>query len=144
MSSNLPPGVTESMIPGNRPQDIEAERYRDELGDDDLLDFIDGKESDEVAGAVRYEDEDRDIWLLESDEVPVLPDWPADPPRTLRNGQVVTLVRFESEDDLLAYVLAFHDDEVIEQMITEHLEEGPPEPEEPPEPPYDEEWEPSY
>jgi len=29
MSSNLPPGVTEAMIPGNRPEDEEWERLYD-------------------------------------------------------------------------------------------------------------------
>jgi hypothetical protein len=33
MSSNLPPGVTEGMIPGNRPEDEAAERLFDALGD---------------------------------------------------------------------------------------------------------------
>lgn len=32
MSSNLPPGVTESMLPGNRPEDIEFEKMCEELG----------------------------------------------------------------------------------------------------------------
>lgn len=31
MSSNLPPGVSESMIPGNRPEDEAEERFWDEL-----------------------------------------------------------------------------------------------------------------
>jgi predicted DNA-binding ribbon-helix-helix protein len=31
MSSNLPPGITESMIPGNRPEDAEEEAFWDEL-----------------------------------------------------------------------------------------------------------------
>lgn len=31
MSSNLPPGVSESMIPGNRPEDDECERFFDWL-----------------------------------------------------------------------------------------------------------------
>jgi len=31
--SNLPPGVTESMIPGNRPEDIECEQAIDEAED---------------------------------------------------------------------------------------------------------------
>ena len=38
MSSNLPPGVTESMIPGNRPEDAAFESWHDgkeaELGKD--------------------------------------------------------------------------------------------------------------
>lgn len=52
--SNLPPGVTESMIPGNRPEDIEYEKFwqdmeatnllREEWVDDDnfinLIDWI--------------------------------------------------------------------------------------------------------
>lgn len=29
MSSNLPPGVTESMIPGNRPEDADFEAWHD-------------------------------------------------------------------------------------------------------------------
>lgn len=34
MSSNLPPGVTESMIPGNRPEDVMFEKWLDsEIGD---------------------------------------------------------------------------------------------------------------
>ncbi len=31
MSSNLPPGVTENMIPGNRPEDMEAEALRERI-----------------------------------------------------------------------------------------------------------------
>jgi hypothetical protein len=31
MTSNLPPGVTESMIPGNRPEDIRFEQLYEEL-----------------------------------------------------------------------------------------------------------------
>ena len=31
MASNLPPGVTDSMIPGNRPEDLMLEDYGDEL-----------------------------------------------------------------------------------------------------------------
>ena len=33
MSSNLPPDVTESMIPGNRPEDTEWERFLTWLDD---------------------------------------------------------------------------------------------------------------
>ncbi len=33
MRSNLPPGVTESMIPGNRPEDMEWERFWDWAND---------------------------------------------------------------------------------------------------------------
>ena len=32
-NSNLPPGVTDSMIPGNRPEDIEWEKRLDKLTD---------------------------------------------------------------------------------------------------------------
>lgn len=31
--SNLPPGVTTNMIPGNRPEDIAAEAFQEELGE---------------------------------------------------------------------------------------------------------------
>lgn len=30
--SNLPPGVTDSMLPGNRPEDIQLEKELDRLG----------------------------------------------------------------------------------------------------------------
>lgn len=33
MSSNLPPGVTESMIPGNRPEDEAWEKFLDDLNE---------------------------------------------------------------------------------------------------------------
>ena len=33
MSSNLPPGVTESMIPGNRPEDQMVEEYQEAIAD---------------------------------------------------------------------------------------------------------------
>lgn len=33
MSSNLPPGVTESMIPGNRPEDMEHEALAEKLSE---------------------------------------------------------------------------------------------------------------
>ena len=33
MKDNLPPGVTENMIPGNRPEDLAAERQLDRLWD---------------------------------------------------------------------------------------------------------------
>lgn len=33
MSSNLPPGVNEGMLPGNRQEDTEYERWLDHLGD---------------------------------------------------------------------------------------------------------------
>ena len=33
MSSNLPPGVSENMIPGNRPEDLEYEHFWDTLID---------------------------------------------------------------------------------------------------------------
>ena len=36
MSSNYPPGVTESMIPGNRPEDLEWEEIYDWLVDVDI------------------------------------------------------------------------------------------------------------
>lgn len=34
MTSNLPPGVTESMIPGNRPEDEAWETFHDEIDKD--------------------------------------------------------------------------------------------------------------
>lgn len=33
MTSNLPPGVTDSMIPGNRPEDVAQEKFMDRLYD---------------------------------------------------------------------------------------------------------------
>jgi len=34
MSGNLPPGVTEGMIPGNRPEDAEYEKWAEKAYDD--------------------------------------------------------------------------------------------------------------
>lgn len=33
MSGNLPPGVTDGMIPGNRPEDAAQERFMEKLGE---------------------------------------------------------------------------------------------------------------
>ncbi len=41
MGSNLPPGVTEGMIPGNRPIDLETEKLYDEI-DGLIRTFVDG------------------------------------------------------------------------------------------------------
>jgi len=41
--SNLPPGVTEGMIPGNRPWDIEIEKLFDEL-DGMIVTFLKGND----------------------------------------------------------------------------------------------------
>jgi len=41
--SNLPPGVTEAMIPGNRPWDIEIEKLFDEL-DGMIVTFLNDSE----------------------------------------------------------------------------------------------------
>jgi hypothetical protein len=43
MNPYLPPGVTESMIPGNRPDDIDRERYLDDHWTDAglFVDFLD-------------------------------------------------------------------------------------------------------
>lgn len=41
--SNLPPGVTEGMIPGNRPWDIEIEQLFDEL-DGMIVTFLNNSE----------------------------------------------------------------------------------------------------
>lgn len=38
MSSNLPPGISESSLPGNRPEDAAHERYMEQLaGDGDAI-----------------------------------------------------------------------------------------------------------
>lgn len=121
MSSNLPPGVSEGMIPGNRPQDIAAQHFAENIGDEELLDWIaDGR--DDREGCVLYHDEDNDRWLLESDEQPMLPEWPNEA-RGTRSGVRYCVLIFESRDDALAYAITFHDDELIEAMTEEHLEE---------------------
>lgn len=37
MASNLPPGVTEGMIPGNRPEDLEWEGFHEWLDDETFV-----------------------------------------------------------------------------------------------------------
>lgn len=64
MASNLPPGVTEGMIPGNRPQDIAYQQKFEELLDEGL--------SEEEAEAKL---EDWDPYEYEEPE----PDWDAQP-----------------------------------------------------------------
>lgn len=63
MSSNLPPGVTDSMIPGNRPEDVRYERMADRLAEvmggepgdpidhekfDQLVDFVIAREDEAI------------------------------------------------------------------------------------------------
>lgn len=65
MSSNLPPGVTESMIPGNRPEDLRYERVLDALPDD-VRDEVDSespagtKVNEFISDAVNSSDSLRD------------------------------------------------------------------------------------
>jgi hypothetical protein len=47
MSSNLPPGVTESMIPGNRPEDEAEEKFWELLYADLTIERLDAIEADE-------------------------------------------------------------------------------------------------
>jgi hypothetical protein len=47
MSSNLPPGVTDSMIPGNRPEDAEEEAFWETLYADLTIERVDAIEADE-------------------------------------------------------------------------------------------------
>ncbi len=37
MSSNLPPGVTDGMLPGNRPEDVDYELAMDAFWEDDFV-----------------------------------------------------------------------------------------------------------
>lgn len=59
MSSNLPPGVTEGMIPGNRPEDLKEEAFWEVF-----LDKIDSEkiEIPEEAGPVQWDDLSH--WLM--------------------------------------------------------------------------------
>ena len=38
--SNLPPGCTENMIPGNRPEDMRYEKFIDDCGGDLAAEFL--------------------------------------------------------------------------------------------------------
>jgi len=48
MESNLPPGVTEGMIPGNRPEDAEWEEFYEKLPE-----MLEDLSVEEAASAVR-------------------------------------------------------------------------------------------
>lgn len=124
---NLLPGVHEWDLPGNRPQDVAAERsverYRDGLDDDDLLEFIENEDFD-AAGCVLYRsDEHPDVWLLESEEPPWLPTWPRVMGKTASEDEYAKLI-FTSKDMALNYALTFHDDETIEAMCERFIESG--------------------
>jgi hypothetical protein len=47
MSSNLPPGVTENMIPGNRPEDMAEEAFWEALYDGLTTERVEAIEADE-------------------------------------------------------------------------------------------------
>lgn len=119
---NLPPGVFEGDLPGNRPHEVAAEQYRDGISDGDILDFIEAEEFD-CPGCVLYRsDEHPDVWLLESEEPPWLPDWPRLVDKTKAGDEYAKLI-FTSKDMALHYALAFHDDQIIEAMV-EHWQEN--------------------
>lgn len=99
---NLPPGVFESDLPGNRPEDMAYERYVEGLDDEEILDFFENERCD-AAGLVLYKVEDRS-WFLETP------------------GETPELV-FTSRDEALGYVLAFHDQDLIETMGERYLED---------------------
>ena len=63
MNNNLPPGVTEAMIPGNRPQDIEWEQIIDAVAIfiEDGLDRADHHDKEDIPSLL--------IELLEEYEV---------------------------------------------------------------------------
>lgn len=57
MGSNLPPGVTEGMIPGNRPEDIEFERLIEDaiLHLEDAVEnsaYLDKRDIPDILGAL--------------------------------------------------------------------------------------------
>lgn len=119
---DLPPGVTEGMIPGNRPEDVAAQRYTESLTDEDLVEFaIDS--SYDCPGCVIHDCEERG-YGLESDPDVWLPDWP----HTLvkpDKGVEYALLYFSTKEDALAYAVAFHDGEMMDSMTERYLEEGP-------------------
>lgn len=122
MSSNLPPGVHEGMIPGNRPEDMEAERYADGLDDADLADYVLDHDCD-VAGFVIDEREPGEWWIE-------IPDRGAD-------RDVADVGPLSSQEAAVSYVLAEGEDELIEAMVEQHLEDLADRAYEPDEPDYD-------
>lgn len=48
MSSNLPPGITESMLPGNTPEDILWEKLYDKIYEDSLDMCLDPKDAHKI------------------------------------------------------------------------------------------------
>lgn len=127
MSSNYPDGVTESMIPGFRPGDEEAERFAEGIDEEELVGRVLDSGFD-CEGGVVYEHPDQEgVWVMEHPYdhgvEPWLPEWPR-ATFTVRGNPHTWLV-FESQDDALAYMVVFHDDAMIEAIVQEHLEEGP-------------------
>lgn len=129
MSSNLPPGVTESMIPGNRPQDVEAERYAESLDDADVIGYLLDHEGD-FCGFTLYEGAREDGSTVDA--------WWLELPRgatalARRYKGIADAGPFDTYEEAISYLAAEVDDEVIDEMVVEHLETEP----EPDEPDYD-------
>ncbi len=69
MSYNLPPGVSASDIPGNRPQDVEAERIAEELSQALLHAALAGWTWDQVLDLAR------DEWMWDQVLDPARDEW---------------------------------------------------------------------
>ena len=93
---NLPPGVYEHHLPGNRPQDIEAERYVENLDEEDLVGYIE----ENVVGT-RIVEQDRG-WLLDDE---------------------VAFTGSTAQHDAVSYFLAAEWEWIEEQMVEAHLDD---------------------
>lgn len=74
-SFNLPPGVTESMIPGNRPEDNAWNHFWDEFNFWDALYDWANKNNPMLVSAMNFIEEDNDIALaiveVHEDDLPI-------------------------------------------------------------------------
>ena len=117
-SSNLPPGVHEGMIPGNRPQDIALQMALDSQTEDDFLEFLYNHELDCAGCCIGERDEGG--FYLESDEVTI--PWEYDEVYSKDRSRVWYEIIFDTEEDAIAWAICFHYSE-IDDALTEEISE---------------------
>lgn len=98
---NLPPGVTESMIPGNRPQDLLWDQIADRTSDSDLLDFLTDHDYDVPAATIA--EKDTGGFYVDGDE--------------FSEG-----LDLRTRADYAAYVLTFYEDEILGDYVQSEVE----------------------
>jgi hypothetical protein len=110
---NLPDGVRESDLPGNRPEDMEAERFADNLTDEDLIGYIE----EELVGDLISEREEGGGWEVESAGIVAAHGLVWD------EGEWISFSGETAKYDCIALLLCERWDWIEEKLIEKHLED---------------------